>query len=61
MAAEYDELRWLAQVLVFHDPLDGCEVRGDVEALRRVPAHKTLAGCRPGCGLPIGNPTRSGG
>jgi hypothetical protein len=56
-SAEYDDLRWLARILVFHDPLEGCEVRGDLDVLHRVPGHKTLAGCRRGCGLPIGNLT----
>ena len=57
MPAEYDHLRWLTRLLVFHDPLKGCKVRGDRGLLARVPVHKTLAGCAPGCGLPIGNLT----
>ncbi|MBI5525157.1 MAG: hypothetical protein HY897_02405 [Deltaproteobacteria bacterium] len=53
----YDELSWLAGLLVFHDPLKNCINVGDPVLSRRVPAHKTPAGCKPGCGVPIGNLT----
>ncbi len=49
---------WLAQTLIFHDPVSNCHLRdacrGDFE---RLPPHKTLFKAGPECGLPIGNLT----
>lgn len=49
------DARWLTRVLVFHDCTQDYVVKGDPELLQRVPPHKTLFGCGPGRGLPIGN------
>lgn len=46
---------WLADLILFHDPRQDYELRGNAELLARVPAHKKLTN-HPGThGLPIGN------
>ena len=46
---------WLARVLVFHDCTTNYVMKGDARLFERLPPHKTLFGCPPGKGLPIGN------
>jgi hypothetical protein len=46
---------WLAGVVLFHDPRQDFEMRGDRRLLDRVPAHKRLASQPSHLGLPIGN------
>jgi len=46
---------WLSRVLVFHDCTDNYVMKGDAALFDRLPPHKTLFGCPPGKGLPIGN------
>jgi RNA-directed DNA polymerase len=45
----------LAEQVLFHDPRDDFELRGDPELLRRVPQHKQLTHQPASHGLPIGN------
>lgn len=47
--------RWLAEVVLFHDPRRDFELRGDPERLALVPAHKRLCNAGADQGLPIGN------
>jgi hypothetical protein len=46
---------WLASVILFHDPRQDVEFRGDRRLLERVPPHKRLASQPAHLGLPIGN------
>jgi len=46
---------WLAGVILFHDPRQDFELRGDRQLLERVPQHKRLANQPDYLGLPIGN------
>jgi retron-type reverse transcriptase len=46
---------WLAGVILFHDPRQDYELRGDPQLLERVPQHKRLASQPSHLGLPIGN------
>ena len=46
---------WLAGVILFHDPRQDYELRGDPALLERVPVHKRLANQAAHLGLPIGN------
>lgn len=45
----------LAELVLFHDPRQDFELRGDPDLLARVPAHKRLTSQPPHLGLPIGN------
>jgi hypothetical protein len=54
---EYDCIRWLTGVLVLNDALAGSRIAGDPSIFERIPLHKRLEGCAPGCGLPLGNLT----
>lgn len=45
----------LAEVILFHDPRQNYELRGDPAKLALVPEHKRLALQLGNCGLPIGN------
>jgi hypothetical protein len=51
------DLRRLAETIVFHDPTEHFARRSPKDAWRRVPGRKSLFGCAPGHGLPIGNLT----
>lgn len=46
---------WLASIILFHDPRENFELRGDPAKLALVPAHKRLANQSTQFGLPIGN------
>ncbi len=46
---------WLAGVILFHDPREDFELRGDPRLLDLVPPHKQLASQAAHLGLPIGN------
>jgi retron-type reverse transcriptase len=46
---------WLAEVILFHDPRQNFELRGDRQLIDLVPAHKRLATQPAHLGLPIGN------
>jgi RNA-directed DNA polymerase len=45
----------LARVILFHDPRQDVEVRGEKDRLQLVPKHKSLFAAPPDKGLPIGN------
>ena len=47
--------RWLADVILMHDPRDNVQVRGRPADLALVPPHKSLFNAPAHCGLPIGN------
>lgn len=46
---------WLAETILFHDPRQDYELRGDPALLDRVPPHKRLTNHPAHLGLPIGN------
>jgi retron-type reverse transcriptase len=46
---------WLADLILFHDPRQNYELRGNEELLKLVPAHKRLTNQPSNLGLPIGN------
>ena len=48
-------MRWLTELLVFHDCTQGFIFRGDPRELNKVPTHKTLLTAPQNKGLPIGN------
>jgi hypothetical protein len=45
----------LSELVLFHDPRQNFELRGDPDLLERVPAHKRLTSQPAHLGLPIGN------
>lgn len=47
--------RGLTKMVLFHDPRENYVVRGDRDALAKVPTHKRLINAGKYCGLPIGN------
>lgn len=57
LAAKITETWWrnLAHLVLFHDPRQDFEYRGDPALLERVPVHKRLTNHSPDRGLPIGN------
>ena len=46
---------WLAELILFHDPRENVEVRGNRALLAKVPPHKSLFNAPADTGLPIGN------
>jgi RNA-directed DNA polymerase len=46
---------WLTRTLVFHDCTQDYVMKGDAGLYGKLPPHKSLFGCGPGKGLPIGN------
>ncbi|MBL4899487.1 MAG: hypothetical protein JKX76_07555 [Colwellia sp.] len=46
---------WLTKLLVFHDCTENFTLKGNLELLKAIPAHKTLINTPNGKGLPIGN------
>jgi len=57
LAAKVHEPFWLelTRTILFHDPRQNFEYRGDPALLDRVPAHKRLTNSPADTGLPIGN------
>lgn len=57
LAKQISEPFWmaLAETILFHDPRQDFEYRGDPALLQLVPAHKRLSSQPAHCGLPIGN------
>jgi RNA-directed DNA polymerase len=57
IAKQVHEAWWLqlAEVILFHDPRQNVEHRGNAALLARVPPHKSLFNAPPDTGLPIGN------
>jgi RNA-directed DNA polymerase len=50
-----ESLLWLARVLVFHQPIDNCVLKGKKQLFENLPAHKSLFHAAPGKGLAVGN------
>ena len=46
---------WLTRTLVFHDCTQDYVMKGDASLYGKLPPHKSLFGCAPETGLPIGN------
>jgi retron-type reverse transcriptase len=52
-----EEMRWLAQMLILHDPTQNPVFTCASRKWDKIPAHKSLFTVEPGKGLPIGNLT----
>ena len=52
-----EEMRWLCQVVILHDPTRDPVFTCAQSKWRHIPRHKSLFGVPPGKGLPIGNLT----
>ena len=52
-----EEVLWLAQLIIFHEPTTNYVYRGDPDKRQLIPAHKSLFSGQKGAGLPIGNLT----
>jgi retron-type reverse transcriptase len=52
-----ETLLWLARVIIFHDPVADCIIKGNRELIKHLPAHKSLFHSPEGRGLPVGNLT----
>ena len=57
LAKRITEPFWLelARIILFHDPRENVEVRGNAALLSKVPPHKSLFNAPADTGLPIGN------
>ncbi len=51
------EIKWLLEVIIFHDPTANYTLRGARYLQQKVPPHKSLFNTPENCGLPIGNLT----
>jgi len=54
---ENEDLLWLASVLIFHNPIENCIIKGNKRLIKHLPSHKSLFHAPEGRGLPIGNLT----
>jgi RNA-directed DNA polymerase len=52
-----ETLLWLARIIIFHDPVANCVIKGNRELIKHLPAHKSLFHSPEGKGLPVGNLT----
>ncbi len=52
-----EEMRWLAQILILHDPTQNTVFTCTRRKWDKIPVHKSLFTVEPGKGLPIGNLT----
>lgn len=52
-----EELKWLLEVILFHDPVTDYEMRSANIIGKMIPQHKSLFHTPENCGLPIGNLT----
>lgn len=48
---------WLLREVIFNDPTENCQKRGDITKWEGLPRSKSLFSSPEGCGLPIGNLT----
>ena len=48
---------WLAQTIIFHNPVSNCIVKGQLELFKQLPPHKSLFHAPENKGLPVGNLT----
>ena len=51
------QVLWLCNKIIYHDPTKDYEFKGNIDNLRKLPAHKTLFKIPKHKGLPIGNLT----
>lgn len=51
------DLLWLACVLIFHNPIENCIIKGNKQLIRHLPPHKSLFHAPDGKGIPVGNLT----
>lgn len=54
---KHDLVKYLLEILIFHNPLEDAVFVGDRSLYQRIPKGKSLRHAEPGCGLPIGNLT----
>ena len=54
---ENEDLLWLASVLIFHNPIENCIIKGNKHLIKHLPPHKSLFHATEDKGLPIGNLT----
>lgn len=52
-----EDLEWLLQRVIFHDPTENYEMRSSKRLQQKVPQQKSLFHAMEDCGLPIGNLT----
>lgn len=52
-----NDILWLANKIIYHNPTRNYHFKGDIKSLQNLPAHKTLFKLPPNKGLPIGNLT----
>jgi retron-type reverse transcriptase len=52
-----EDILWLAETLIFHDPTENYRLKSSKALLRQLPRQKSLFGTEKACGLPIGNLT----
>jgi RNA-directed DNA polymerase len=52
-----ESLLWLAWVIISHDPVQNCVVKGQMSLFELLPPHKSLFHAPKGKGLPVGNLT----
>lgn len=52
-----NDILWLANKIIYHNPTRNYHFKGDIKSLRTLPPHKTLFKLPPHKGLPIGNLT----
>jgi len=53
----FKDLRWLLEVVIFHDPTEDYKMQSPAHLRQKVPQQKTLFHALENCGLPIGNLT----
>lgn len=52
-----DDMLWLAEILIFHDPTQDFRLKSSKALMSQIPRQKSLFGSGNICGLPIGNLT----
>jgi hypothetical protein len=53
----YDDIFWLARVIIFHNPIENCIIKGKRHLIKSLPPHKSLFQASENRGLPVGNLT----
>lgn len=54
---KFELVNYLLPLIVFHNPVKGCKIKGSLSDWDLLPASKSLFHSAEGCGLPIGNLT----
>jgi len=52
-----DALLWLARLIIFHNPVSNCIIKGNRQLIKQLPPHKSLFQAPENKGLPVGNLT----